>query len=104
MNLEGNKSTLCTFTKHAFIEDNEGIVIKQPSGEDTPIKGILLPVSSERHINIYGAGIKYMYKYLIKPKKDVSIGDYITHNDKLYEIIEIEEWPKYYTLVIKVLN
>lgn len=102
MNLEGNKSTQCIFKKHEYIEDNEGLVIKQPVGEDILIKGILLPVSGERYIAAYGADIRYIYRYLIKPNPNVVIGDYIIHKNNNYDIIAIEEWPKYYTLLIKV--
>lgn len=103
MNLEGNKSTLTQHQKHTYVEDNEGIVVKVPLGEPVELRGILLPVKGEEKIAVYGQDIQYMHRYLIKPEHEVTIGDYFIY-DSIYEVISIEKWPKYQTVLLKVVK
>ena len=103
MNLEGNKSTLIKHQKHTFTENSEGMVIKVPIGEEKEMRGILLPVNGEEKIAIYGQDIQYMHRYLIKPHHEIEIGDYFIY-DNIYEVISIEKWPKYQTLLLKVIK
>lgn len=103
MNLEGNKSTLTKYQKHTFAENDEGMVIKIPVGEPIEMHGILLPVKGEEKIAVFGQEIQYMHRYLIKPHYEITIGDYFIY-DNVYEVISIEKWPKYQTLLLKVIK
>lgn len=103
MNLEGNKSTKTEFKKHVFVENEEGMVKKQPAEESIEIRGILLPLKEEAYIAMYGSAIKSMYKYLIKPDFEVNQGDYFLLNNKLYEVeTNPVKWTKYQTVILKV--
>lgn len=104
MNLEGNKSTSSIYKQHKYIENEEGMIIKVPKKAETKMKGILLPIKSEATIAVYGQEIQYMNRYLIKPKYNIEIGDYFIFGNIDYEVISIEKWPKYQTLLLKVVK
>lgn len=105
MNVTGNKATIVYVRKSYVHIDDEGSKTKEYFSP-TLLKGILVPVSGQATIAMYGEQTKYMLEMYVLPETILSELDGLCINvsaDKApdYEVVAIFDYKKVKQLLLR---